>query len=173
MYQGCVLLHVRLQVAALRTMLTFVTAVTVAMHGMVLLLVIRGCYNIFIMSRSDLNQQAAKAVLTQIVNITFQRLVVGEGGQVRPITPPDLVSVNSARAEARRDALTAQQVIMSVWESVMPSEAPVSSFTEDVYNMPESDTRCVAALSSTCPCICYVHVCIRMHGSGADLLGCI
>lgn len=129
------------QVAVLRTMLTFVTSVTISMHAMVLLLVIRGCYNIFIMSRNDLNQQAAKAVLTQIVNVVFQRLVVGEGGQVRPITPPDLVAVSSARAEARRDAATAQQVIMSVWESVMPADAPISSFTEDVYNMPESDSR--------------------------------
>lgn len=130
-----------MQVAVLRTMLTFVTSVTIAMHDMVLLLVIRGCYNIFIMSRNDLNQQAAKAVLTQIVNIVFQRLVVGDSGMVRPITPPDLVSVSSARAEARRDAVTAQQVIMSVWESMMPSEAPVSAFTEEVYNMPESDSR--------------------------------
>lgn len=127
-------------------MLTFVTSVTIAMHDMVLLLVIRGCYNIFIMSRNDLNQQAAKAVLTQIVNVVFQRLVVGDTGQVRPITPPDLVSVSSARAEARRDAITAQQVIMSVWESMMPSDAPVSAFTEDVYNMPESDSRRVPPL---------------------------
>jgi hypothetical protein len=39
-----------------------------------LLLAVRTCYNIFLMSRSEINQQTAKATLTQMLNVVFQRM---------------------------------------------------------------------------------------------------
>ncbi len=39
-----------------------------------LLLAVRTCYNIFLMSRSEVNQQTAKATLTQMLNVVFQRM---------------------------------------------------------------------------------------------------
>ena len=140
-----------LQLAVLRTMLTIVTSMAIAVHGMVLLLIIRGCYNIFIMSRSDANQQAAKGCLTQIIHIVFQRLVVGDGGPIRPITPPDLVSISSMR-DSRKDTSMAHQIVASVWESVMPSdEVARPAFPEDVYTShePDIDGRCLL-LPSPC-----------------------
>jgi Dimerisation and cyclophilin-binding domain of Mon2 len=35
---------------------------------------VRTCYNIFLMSKSEVNQTTAKASLTQMVNIVFQRM---------------------------------------------------------------------------------------------------
>jgi hypothetical protein len=136
-----------LQLAVLRTMLTIVTSMAIAVHGMVLLLIIRGCYNIFIMSRSDGNQQAAKGCLTQIIHIVFQRLVVGDSGPIRPITPPDLVSISSMR-DTRKDSSMALQMVASVWESVMPADGAVRpSFPEEIYSMSDSESRCLSNLA--------------------------
>lgn len=122
-------------------MLTIVTSMAIAVHGMVLLLIIRGCYNIFIMSRSDANQQAAKGCLTQIIHIVFQRLIVGDAGPIRPITPPDLVSISSMR-DSRKDTSMAHQIVASVWESIMPADGATRPvFPEEVYAMPDMDSR--------------------------------
>ena len=40
--------------------------------GRALLLVVRTCYNIYLMSRSDVNQTTAKAALTQMLNVVCQ-----------------------------------------------------------------------------------------------------
>ena len=50
----------------LKALLTAVTSTTLAVHGQALLLVVRACYNIFLTSRSDVNQTTAKATLTQV-----------------------------------------------------------------------------------------------------------
>lgn len=42
-----------------------------------LLLAVRTCYNIFLVSRSDVNQTTAKATLTQMLNCVFQRMELG------------------------------------------------------------------------------------------------
>jgi hypothetical protein len=103
------------------------------------------------MSRNDANQQAAKASLIQIIHIVFQRLIVGDSGPIKPIMPPDLVSVASMR-DAKKDATIAQQIVLSVWESVMPSDniaAVHPAFPDEVYAMPETDARCCCLLHCT------------------------
>lgn len=50
----------------LKALLTAVTSTHLAVHGQALLLVVRACYNIFLTSRSDVNQATAKATLTQV-----------------------------------------------------------------------------------------------------------
>lgn len=50
----------------LKALLTAVTSNSLAVHGQALLLVVRACYNIFLTSRSDVNQATAKATLTQV-----------------------------------------------------------------------------------------------------------
>ena len=37
-------------------------------------MVVRTCYNIFLMSKSEVNQMTAKASLTQMLNVVFQRM---------------------------------------------------------------------------------------------------
>ena len=126
----------------LRAMLTIVSATAVQVHYVVLLLIVRACYNTYIMSRSDTTQQTAKAVLTQIVHIVFQRLLSGEAGYVQPVSLPDL-SGFGARGDQRRDAATAQGVVMSVWQSLTnPEPDPSAVLNSDAFHPP--DGRCDA-----------------------------
>ncbi len=39
-----------------------------------LLLAVRTCYNIHLVSRSDVNQTTARATLSQMLNVVFQRM---------------------------------------------------------------------------------------------------
>jgi brefeldin A-inhibited guanine nucleotide-exchange protein len=55
----------------LKALLTAVTSTTLAVHGQALLLVVRACYNIFLTSRSDVNQATAKATLTQVCALAW------------------------------------------------------------------------------------------------------
>ena len=54
-----------------------------------LLLAVRTSYNIFLMSRSEVNQVTAKASLTQMLNIIFQRM---EHGSQAVVVPPIAVA---------------------------------------------------------------------------------
>ena len=73
----------------LKALLTAVTSPTLAVHGQALLLVVRACYNIYLTSRSDVNQTTAKATLTQMLNVVFQRM---ESGSPSVVVPPIMVS---------------------------------------------------------------------------------
>lgn len=68
------------EVLVLRGLLTASTSLTFTIHGQALLLAVRTCYNIHLMSRSEVNQTTAKAALTQMLNVVFQRM---EAGSVR------------------------------------------------------------------------------------------
>eukprot|EP00798_Chlamydomonas_sp_ICE-L_P022401 gene22401-29513_t len=58
----------------LKGLLTATTSSTFTIHGQALLLAVRTCYNIYLMSRSEVNQTTAKASLTQMLNVVFQRM---------------------------------------------------------------------------------------------------
>jgi hypothetical protein len=135
------------QVAVLRAMLTIVSSTAIQVHYVVLLLIIRACYNIFIMSRSETTQQTAKAVLTQITNIVFQRLLAGRVVQVRPVNMLDLSAVTN-RAEQRREVQSAQSVVMSVWNSISQPHRDASSAISNEAALlfhAEADNRCGSA----------------------------
>ena len=63
---------VHLQV--IKAMLTSVTSVNCPVHDHSLLLAIRSCFHIFLMSRNPTLQTTAKATLTQMLNIVLQRM---------------------------------------------------------------------------------------------------
>jgi Dimerisation and cyclophilin-binding domain of Mon2 len=65
------------EVLLLRGLLTAGTSGSFSMHGQALLAGVRTCYNIHLMSRSAVNQTTARAALTQILNVTFQRMEAG------------------------------------------------------------------------------------------------
>lgn len=55
---------------------------------------VRTCYNIFLMSRSEVNQTTAKASLTQMLNVVFQRMEAGsEQVHVAPIIVSDVLGL--------------------------------------------------------------------------------
>lgn len=62
------------ELKVLKALLTAVTSSTFCIHGHGLLLAVRTSYNIYLMSRSPVNQTTAKASLTQMLNVVFQRM---------------------------------------------------------------------------------------------------
>ncbi|XP_028759990.1 brefeldin A-inhibited guanine nucleotide-exchange protein 5 [Neltuma alba] len=58
----------------LKVLLTAVASAKFRVHGEPLLGVIRVCYNIALNSKSPINQATAKAMLTQMISITFRRM---------------------------------------------------------------------------------------------------
>jgi hypothetical protein len=65
------------EVLVLRGLLTATTSISFTLHGQALLLAVRTCYNIHLMTRSEVNQTTAKATLTQMLNVVFQRMEAG------------------------------------------------------------------------------------------------
>jgi hypothetical protein len=90
------------EVLVLRGLLTATTSLTFTLHGQALLLAVRTCYNIHLMSRSEVNQTTAKATLTQMLNVVFQRM---EAGSVKIA-----VSAGSCSASLLRPIMDARQL---------------------------------------------------------------
>ncbi|KAL0051487.1 hypothetical protein WJX82_008426 [Trebouxia sp. C0006] len=83
-----------IELRVLKGLLTAVTSNAVHVHGQALLLAVRTCYNIFLMSRSEVNQTTAKASLTQMLNVVFQRMEAGsEQVHVAPIIVSDVLGL--------------------------------------------------------------------------------
>ena len=59
----------------IKALLTAVTSLTCKVHGHSLLLAVRACYHIYLTSRNAINQTTAKATLTQMLNLVFERHV--------------------------------------------------------------------------------------------------
>eukprot|EP00873_Tetraselmis_striata_P021183 jgi/Tetstr1/441447/TSEL_029692.t1 len=100
--------HVELQV--MKGLLTCVTSTSITVHGQALLLAVRSCYNIFLTSRVEVNQATAKASLTQMVNVVFQRMEANNVVvPVCPIVVSDILGVPpSVMADTASVASTVQ-----------------------------------------------------------------
>lgn len=93
---------VELQV--LRGLLTATTATTYTVHGQALLLAVRTCYNIYLMSRSEVNQTTAKATLTQVGAGGQQGPAGGRGGR-HPAVPLGMQPEGVVHTHAARTAI--------------------------------------------------------------------
>eukprot|EP00741_Cyanophora_paradoxa_P005196 tig00000852_g5036.t1 len=62
------------QLQILKALLTAVTSSSFELHEQSLLLTVRTCYNIFLVSKNPVNQTTARATLTQMLNIIFSRM---------------------------------------------------------------------------------------------------
>eukprot|EP01137_Pigoraptor_chileana_P033942 Opistho-2@25725 len=62
------------QLQIIKALLTAVTSSACEVHEGALLKVVRTCYNIYLASRNLVNQTTAKATLTQMLNVIFQRM---------------------------------------------------------------------------------------------------
>lgn len=126
------------EVLVLRGLLTATTSLTFTLHGQALLLAVRTCYNIHLMSRSEVNQTTAKATLTQMLNVVFQRMEAGSvkiavstGSRSRGVEVHDGCNaatagargVNTCRVKGLNPAwlwFTAKRVALSAGSSVLP-----------------------------------------------------
>ncbi|KDD73252.1 hypothetical protein H632_c2381p0, partial [Helicosporidium sp. ATCC 50920] len=68
------------ELRALRALLSAATSSTLRLHGRALLLAVRSMANVHLSARSEVNAAAARAALTQALNVVFQRLEAGESG---------------------------------------------------------------------------------------------
>ncbi|XP_065062368.1 brefeldin A-inhibited guanine nucleotide-exchange protein 2-like isoform X1 [Rhopilema esculentum] len=62
------------QLQIIKALLTSVTSNTCEVHEATLLQAVRTCYNIYLASKNLINQTTAKATLTQMISVIFQRM---------------------------------------------------------------------------------------------------
>jgi brefeldin A-inhibited guanine nucleotide-exchange protein len=81
-----------IELLVMKTLLSAVTSTTMRVHGDSLLKAVRTCYNIYLGSKSTVNQTTAKASLTQMLVIVFQRMEADSSTvAVQPIVVADLM----------------------------------------------------------------------------------
>ena len=62
------------QLQIIKALLTIISSSTCEVHEGALLLAVRTCFNIYLASKNKVNQATAKATLTQMMSIVFQRM---------------------------------------------------------------------------------------------------
>lgn len=81
-----------IELLVLKTLLSAVTSTSLRVHGDSLLKAVRTCYNVFLGSKSPVNQTTAKASLTQMLVIVFRRMEADSSTvMVSPIVVADLM----------------------------------------------------------------------------------
>ncbi|KAK2077578.1 hypothetical protein QBZ16_004423 [Prototheca wickerhamii] len=115
----------------LSALLTAVTSSTLLVHGSALLLCIRAGYNVYLLSRSEVNAATAKAALTQALNVCFARM---ESGDPRQVPPPIMVADVLGLPPAESSSLSAgvQQFLTDVVASVDPFGTHARSVAENL-----------------------------------------
>ncbi|XP_047336642.1 brefeldin A-inhibited guanine nucleotide-exchange protein 2-like [Impatiens glandulifera] len=83
-----------IELLVLKTLLSSVTSVSLRMHGDCLLLAVRTCYDIYLGSKSEVNQTTAKASLIQMLLIVFRRMEADSlTVPVQPIVVAELIDL--------------------------------------------------------------------------------
>eukprot|EP00211_Chloroparvula_japonica_P000492 CAMPEP_0119126116 /NCGR_PEP_ID=MMETSP1310-20130426/5159_1 /TAXON_ID=464262 /ORGANISM="Genus nov. species nov., Strain RCC2339" /LENGTH=1764 /DNA_ID=CAMNT_0007116253 /DNA_START=14 /DNA_END=5308 /DNA_ORIENTATION=- len=96
------------QLQIIKALLTSITTPSCGVHAEILMTAVRTCYNIYLMSRNQVNQTTSKATLTQMLNIIFARL------EACP-NPDDLYQEYDPNDVAEQ---LSKQVVKSVFASV-------------------------------------------------------
>lgn len=87
------------QLQVIKALLTAVTSNTCAIHEGSLLVAVRSCYNIHLVTRNAVNKTTAKATLTQMLSIVFQRMEAHDArGDAPPEAPPPAFAVGDGCA---------------------------------------------------------------------------
>ena len=117
---------VELQV--LKSILTAVSSRAFEVHDRALLRVVRTCYNIYLSSKSEVNQNTAKATLTQMLTTVFHRLEADDPHASAPtIVVADLLRPIGSDAEV--DGVTAMSAaVQSFVNKVTTDMNSVGSF---------------------------------------------
>jgi len=124
---------VELQV--LKTILTAVSSRAFEVHDRALLRVVRTCYNIYLASKSEVNQNTAKATLTQMLTTVFHRLETDDPHATAPaVVVADVLRPVGGDAEV--DGVTAMSAaVQSFINKVTTDMNSVGSFS--YFNDPD------------------------------------
>ncbi|XP_065669547.1 brefeldin A-inhibited guanine nucleotide-exchange protein 1 isoform X2 [Hydra vulgaris] len=87
-----------IQLQIIKALLTAVTSVSCEVHEGTLLQSVRTCYNIYLASKNLINQTTAKATLTQMISVIFQRMEL-QGNTNQVITSDSDISINKKTLE--------------------------------------------------------------------------
>jgi len=115
------------ELRVLKGLLTAATSPHIHLHGQALLLAVRTCYNVFLVSRSDVNQTTAKATLTQMLTCVFQRM---ELGSERAQAPP--LAVVGALGLPPAEASSVSAFVQSFLHEVVTSVDPFGTYAAGV-----------------------------------------
>lgn len=113
----------------LRALLTVVTSTTFQVHGQGLLLAVRTCYNVYLTSRSHVNQTTAKAVLNQMLNVVFQRMEANSPlAPISPIVVSEALGLPKAATQEIASLTNFVQVGLHslFWPEISPNSKKVS-----------------------------------------------
>lgn len=112
--------NVQLQI--IKALLTGVSSVKCDVHGKGLRLAVKTCFNIHLVSKSQVNQTTAKATLTQMLNIIFQRM------ESRPSPPKRSESASSLNSNtATPDSVSCSSASSTI--VLVPPDIPQSNTT--------------------------------------------
>ncbi|KAH1155621.1 hypothetical protein AAZX31_18G202200 [Glycine max] len=81
-----------MELLVLKTLLSAVTSISLRIHGDSLLLIVRTCYDIYLVSKNVVNQTTAKASLIQMLVIVFRRMEADSSTvPIQPIVVAELM----------------------------------------------------------------------------------
>jgi brefeldin A-inhibited guanine nucleotide-exchange protein len=99
---ACNALHLdddHIELLLLKTLLSAVTSTSVRLHGDCLLRAVRACYDMYLSSRSAVNQATAKASLVQMLVIVFRRMEADSSTiPVQPIVVAEVIELPETAA---------------------------------------------------------------------------
>ncbi|RDX96898.1 Brefeldin A-inhibited guanine nucleotide-exchange protein 2, partial [Mucuna pruriens] len=82
-----------MELLVLKTLLSAVTSISLRIHGDSLLLIVRTCYDIYLVSKNVVNQTTAKASLIQMLVIVFRRMEADSSTvPIQPIVVAELMA---------------------------------------------------------------------------------
>ncbi|CAL8073044.1 unnamed protein product [Calicophoron daubneyi] len=132
-----------IQLQVLKALLTVITSSVVEIHEADVLLAIRTCYNIFMATKNPVNQATARATLTQIINIIFQRMehnaLEAAMNLTTPVTPKSSsISSNGETDEREKspaDVNGREDAEVGEKETAVEAESPTLQKTADSEQM--------------------------------------
>ena len=128
----------------LKCLLTAVSSKTFRVHGRALLRVVRTCYNVFLGSKSEVNQSTAKASLTQMLTVVFHRLEAGSSEASAPaIVVADLLRPSEKSKPSDGDGV--QEMVNFVQSFVGKVIADMNTVTLTTFGGPDAAATAAAA----------------------------
>jgi len=108
-----------MELLVLKTMLSAVTSISLRIHGDSLLLIVRTCYDIYLVSKNVVNQTTAKASLIQMLVIVFRRMEADSSTvPVQPIVVAELMEPVEKSDEDNSMTLFVQGFITKIMQDI-------------------------------------------------------
>jgi brefeldin A-inhibited guanine nucleotide-exchange protein len=132
------------QLQVIKALLTAITSMHCAVHEASLLLSVRACFHIHLISKNLINKTTAKAALTQIISVTNQRMEV----HAASLSAPSTGASPSAPSPLSTDLVQKSGSSDEAESPAPPSSAEMGDKTEDAKPNGESASATAAVTAS-------------------------